>query len=234
MVLDDIIINYYPILKKNKLFKSVDKEDIGNLLKCLSAKTKTYSKNDIIHMDGDNISYIGIILSGRVQIIKEDYFGNRTILSNLDEGEIFGEAFACANISKIPVTVISATESVILFIDYKRIITVCSSCCVFHLKLIGNMLNILATKNLMLNHKIDCLSKRTTRERLLTYLSFQSKKAESNSFTIPFNRQELADYLCVDRSAMSSELGKMRDEGILDFKKNKFTLYQDNLSLKSS
>lgn len=217
--------NYYPILKKNMLFEGIDEMDIGSLLKCLSASTKKFSKGDIIYMDGETILHVGIILSGRLQIVKEDYFGNRTIMSDLGVGEIFGEVFACSKIDKIPVTVISAMDSEILFINYRQILAVCPSSCEFHLKLISNMLDILALKNLMLNHKIDCLSKRTTRERILTYLSFQSRKAESSSFKIPFNRQELADYLCVDRSAMSSELGKMRDEGIIEFNKNKFTLH---------
>lgn len=219
------MVKYYPVLKNNLLFDGMDEEDIGSMLKCLSANDKKYNKSDIIYMDGDTISHVGIVLSGKVQIIKEDYFGNRTIMADLGEGEVFGEVFACSKTDKIPLTVVSATDSVILFVNYRRIITVCSSSCEFHLRLIENMLGILAMKNFMLNHKIDCLSKRTTRERILTYLSFQSKNAKSNSFTIPFNRQELSDYLCVDRSAMSSELGKMRDEGILEFNKNNFILH---------
>lgn len=219
------MVNYYPVLKKVMLFDGIDEADIGSLLKCLSANEKKFNKGDIIYMDGDTILHVGIVLSGKVQIIKEDYFGNRTIMTEIGEGEIFGEVFACSKTDKIPVTVVSATNSVVLFVNYRHVITVCSSSCEFHLKLIENMLGILARKNFMLNHKIDCLSKRTTRERILTYLSFQSKKAKSNSFTIPFNRQELADYLCVDRSAMSSELGKMRDEGMVEFNKNKFTLH---------
>lgn len=160
----------------------------------------------------------------QVQVVKLDYLGNRNILTELSTSEIFAETLACVGVKSSPVSVLSVTASEILFIDYSKIITACTSACVFHAKLIENMLRLIAAKNLLLNQKIELISKRTTREKLLTYFAFQAEKAGNKSFTIPFTRAETADFLCVDRSAMSRELCKLRDEGLLQFSKNSFTL----------
>lgn len=212
------------ILKGVTLFEGLTEEELGDVLGCLSAKSTKYGKNQIILQHGDRTTYIGIVLSGQTQIMKEDYYGNRNLIANLSEGMLFGETFVCADIKTLPVTVISITESEILWIDYRRIISPCTQICSFHSTLIYNMLRIVSMKNLLLNQKIEFTSKRTTREKLLAYLSSEAQKAESNQFQIPFNRQELADFLCVDRSAMSAELSRLRDDNLLLFHKNQFTL----------
>ena len=166
------------------------------------------------------------MLTGNVHVIQEDFWGNRTILANIEPGELFGEAFSCAGLDKLPVSVLAVQDSEVLMIDYRKIITTCSSSCVFHTALIHNMLRILADKNVMLTQKMELLTKNTTREKLLAYLSLQAQQAGSTKFNIPFNRQGLADYLSVDRSAMSAELSKMQKDGVLVYKKNRFELLQ--------
>ena len=173
-------------------------------------------------MSGDAVNFVGMILSGSVQIIKEDPDGRVAILTELSISDIFGEVFACAGISHSPVTIQASEDSEILFIDYNKIITSCSSACPFHARLIENMLKLIAVKNLLLNQKIEILSKRTTKEKLLCYFDLQ--RGAARKFNIPFNREELARYLCVDRSAMSNELCKMRDEGLIRFIKNTFEI----------
>lgn len=217
---------YFETLKSVALFEKIAETDFVHMLNCLDARLAVYEKDNIIFLTDDTISQVGIILSGKVQIIKEDYLGNRTILAELSVANVFGETFACAGVSRSPVTVLAVTGCKVLFINYRKIVTTCSSACVFHTRLIENMLKLLANKNLMLNQKIQFISKRTTRERLMAYFAVQMEKAKSNRFTIAFARHELADYLCVDRSAMSRELSKMRVEGILNFKGNRFEVFE--------
>jgi len=215
---------YFKILKAVTLFENLKEEELESVLSCLSSKISKYGKNQIILQHGDCISDIGIVLTGQTQIVKEDYYGNRNLIANLSEGMLFGETFVCADIKTLPVSVISTTESVILWIDYHRIISPCTQVCSFHSTLIYNMLRIVSMKNLLLSQKIEFTSKRTTRDKLLAYLSSEAQKSESNHFIIPFNRQELSDYLNVDRSAMSAELSKLRVEGVITYTKNHFTL----------
>lgn len=213
---------YYNVLKDVLLFEKIDENELMSLLKCLSAKKSIYTKNSMIVLAGDDISQIGIVLSGNIQILKEDLFGNRTILTELSSSDVFLETFVCSGITKSPVTVLATTTCEILYVNYKKITTTCSSSCIFHTVLIENMLKLIANKNLMLNQKIEIISKRTTREKLISYFNLQIKKSKSKSFVIPFKREEFADFLCVDRSAMSRELSKMRDEGIIQFKGSSF------------
>jgi len=212
----------FETIKSNPLFQKIAYSDFEQMFGCLSAKTARYKKDDIILLSGDAVNFVGLILSGGVKIIKEDINGNVAIITELSTSEIFGEVFACAGIAQSPFTIQAADDVEILFIDYKRIVTSCSSACLFHARLIKNMLQLIAQKNLILSQKIEILSKRTTREKLLCY--FDMQRGAAKRFTIPFNREELAHYLCVDRSAMSNELCKMRDEGLLMFKKSTFEL----------
>jgi len=218
---------YFDLLKSLDLFERISDIDLENMLNCLDAKLCVYEKDNMIFLTGDAISKVGIVLSGSVQVIKEDFLGNRTVLVQLSSGDIFGETFACAGVTKSPVTVLAVTGCEVLLVDYKKIITTCSSACIFHTRLIENMLKLLAKKNLMLNQKIELISKRTTREKLMSYFTIQMDKSKSNRFITSFTRHELADFLCVDRSAMSRELSKMRDEGLLTFKGNQFEILQD-------
>lgn len=212
------------ILITSPLFTGIDDIDLSSMLNCLSAKKAAFTKDTYILSAGNTATDVGIVLSGSVNIIKEDFWGNRAILAKMQSGEMFGEAFAFARLQKLPVSVVAAEKSEVLFVDFKKITSTCSSSCLFHTQLIQNILKILAQKNIMLTQKLEHIVKRTTREKLLSYMSEQAIKAGTNSFIIPFNRQELADYLSVDRSAMSNELSKLRDEGILEFSKNNFIL----------
>lgn len=211
-------------IKKTPLFVGIEEHDIEKMLQCLQATSKKFKKGAFILVEESPIADVGIVLSGSVSIIKEDYWGNRVILAKVQAGELFGETFSCAELQKLPVSVVADESVEVLFINYKRIITTCSSTCAFHTKLIENMVQVLAEKNIIFMQKMDVITKKTTREKLLAYLSAEAKKTGKNQFRIPFNRQELADYLAVDRSAMSKELGRLRDEGILEFKKNYFQL----------
>ena len=212
----------FDVAKDNQLFQEIAFSDFEPMLVCLCARTSTYKKGDIILLSGDSINFLGLILSGGIKIIKEDMNGNITILTKLSVSEIFGEVFACAEIFHSPVTVQAIEETEVLFFDYSKIVVSCTNACRFHTRLIKNMLKLLAQKNILLNQKIEILSKRTTREKLLCFFDFQ--KGVANEFTIPFTRDEMANYLCVDRSGMSRELCKMRDERMIRFKKNLFEI----------
>lgn len=216
---------YLDILKTVKLFKDIEEADLQPLLSCLSAKTIHFNNGQTVFLSGESIKQFGIVLSGQLNVVQDDYYGNRSILARIDVGDLFGESFACVKAETIPFSVITTSESEILFIDYHRLSFPCTKACSFHRRLIQNMLSIVSMKNISLTKKIEFTSKRTTREKLMAYLSAEAQKAGSSHFSIPFNRQELADYLCVERSAMSAELSKLRDDGILSFRKNQFELY---------
>jgi len=192
------------------------------VINCMDAKTKSCGKGEVILLTGDRADHIGQLLSGSVQVIKESADGNITILTELAPPELFGEVFACAGIARSPVTVQAAEKCRILLFNYKKVITLCPSSCSFHSKLVENMLGIIAQKTLALNQKIEILSRRTTRDKLLAF--FDAQRGTAKKFTIPYNREELAQYLCVDRSAMSGELCKLRDDGLIRFRKNEFEL----------
>jgi len=216
--------NYINIIKKNQLFSGIEEKEIEAMLKCLNAKINLYDKNQYIYRFGENIYSVGLVLCGSVYLVKDDFLGNQTILSEAGVGQIFGETYACVPAETLEVSIITAEASEVMFLDIQRIMNVCSSACVFHTRLIRNLLSVLAEKNLSLTRKIMHMSQRTTREKLLSYLSAEAQKNCSTVLEIPFNRQQLADYLAVDRSAMSNELCKLRDDGILSFNKNCFKL----------
>ena len=210
------------ILKQTEVFQDMKTADIEAILSCMAANTKKYAKDSFVLNFGDTITSLGIVLSGQVNVIMEDYWGNRNIITMIKEGMTFAESYACAENVPLRVSVQAAEDTEVLWMDVKKILTVCSSSCAFHNSLIKNLVTLLATKNLIMNNKLTFLTQRSTREKLLAYLYSQSKSRGSNAFSIPFDRQQLADFLSVDRSAMSNELSKLRNEGILEFNKNHF------------
>ena len=216
--------NITDTLDKMPLFQGIAKAELGQLITCLSGGERKYEKGQIIFMAGDTPKHLGVVLEGNVRVFREDLLGNRTILGEFGPGDLFGETFALARAEAFPVTVAATQPSQVLLIEGWRVTGTCPHCCGFHNRLIENMMAILARKNLLLTEKMEIMAKRTTRDKLLYYLSAQSQRTGNLTFLIPFNRQELADYLCVDRSAMSSELGKLQKEGILTFERNSFTL----------
>ena len=215
---------YFPILINSPLFKNIKESELSGMLECLQAVEKSYCKNSDIFIAGQRALYVGIICAGRVQVVKDDVMGNRSIQANLSTGDIFGETFACAGIDILPVSVVAREDTDVLLLDYRRIMDSCGSACGFHNRMIENMLRIMAEKNLFLNRKLDIASARSTREKIMKYLLYYAGEKGSLVFDIPLNRQELADYLSVDRSAMSAELGRMRDEGLIEFDKSRFEL----------
>ncbi|MBQ4154512.1 MAG: Crp/Fnr family transcriptional regulator [Clostridia bacterium] len=173
---------------------------------------------------GEYLNDIVVLVEGALHIQKDDYWGNRSILGQIAVGEMFGEAYVAPESGVLLNDVVAIEDSTVMFFDVKRIITTCPTACRFHLMVVQNMFFAISEKNRKLVQKLGHMSKRSTREKLISYLSEQAKKQNSASFTIPFNRQQLADFLSVDRSAMSNELCKMRDDGLLEFDKNKFKL----------
>ena len=212
------------ILALCPLFFGIRQEDMGTMLSCLYAKQKSFSKGEIILGEGAPAELIGVVLSGMVQVVREDYFGNRSMMAKLGPAEMFAEAFALAGVEGMPVNVVAAENSEVMMIDVSRISRPCAKACGFHQQMIYNLMRILALKNLACNQKIEVVSRRSTREKLMAYLLLQAKRAKKSTFLIPFDRQELADYLEVDRSGLSTEIGKLRREGIIDCEKNRFTI----------
>jgi cAMP-binding proteins - catabolite gene activator and regulatory subunit of cAMP-dependent protein kinases len=215
---------YFEIIKQCLLFAGIEDSNLRALLDCLAATPHSYKKNEFVFSSGDAVHFVGVVLSGSVHVLQEDYWGNRTILAHIPPGGLFGEAFSCAEVDSIPVSVIAAEKTEVLLIDYKQIITNCSSSCMYNIILIKNMMKLLAQKNILLTQKMEIITHRTTRERLLAYLSAQAIKAGKSHFTIPFDRQQLADYLSVERSAMSAELSKMQSDGLIRTDRSKFEL----------
>ncbi len=216
--------NYSDVLKKCRLFDDIGDDNLIAMLGCLRAKVRAYGKNQAIMSEGEKASDIGIMLKGRAQLIRDDYYGNRSIVANIQPSQLFAESFVCAGADTVPVDIIATEDSEVMLIDGYHILHTCSNSCSFHNQMIFNLMRIVANKNLIFDQKIEITSKRTTREKLLTYLMHQSKANGSNSFVIPYDRQELADYLEVDRSGLSAEISKLRREGVLQCRKNEFTL----------
>lgn len=217
---------FFSVLRKCPLFFGIEDNDLLALLGCLNAKTESFDKKYTIITEGNPAEFIGIMLSGSAQIFKVDYNGNRSIVQNIEQSEMFCEAFACAEVSSIPVTIVAKEPCEVMLINCRRLMHSCTNACGFHQQLIFNLMKNLAAKNIQFHQKIEITSQRSTRDKLMTYLLIQAKKHGSNSFEIPFSRQELADYLDVERSGLSAEISKLRREGILESHKHSFTLLQ--------
>lgn len=215
---------YFDVLRSCLLFNQINDDSLINLLTCLKAKVKIYDKKEVIISEGEASKNIGIVLSGKIQIIRNDLYGNRSIVGYVTPSEIFAESFACAEISAIPVSIVASEKSEVMLIDCQHIMHTCTNSCGFHQQLIFNLMKNIASKNISFHQKIEITSKRSTREKLLAYLNLQAKKSNSKSFDIPFNRQELADYLEVERSGLSMEISKLKKEGIIKNKKNHFLI----------
>ena len=215
---------YYSILERCSLFEGIVIEDLRAMMGCISGRTVSYSKGQFIAREGDTATNVGLVLSGAVRMEREDYYGNRSIVAHIGPGELFGETYACAGLSALPISIVADEDSTALLMDCRRILSTCSSACAFHSRIIYNLLKLVATKNLVFDQKIQIISKRTTREKLMAYLLNQAKLRGSNQFSIPYDRQELADYLEVDRSGLSAEISKLRKEGVLESEKSRFQI----------
>jgi CRP-like cAMP-binding protein len=211
-------------LSECPLFHGLAERDVITLLRCLSSRERRYEKGETALREGDPPTFAGIVRSGRVLVVKDDYFGKRHIVAEVGPGGLFAESLVCAEAETSPVTVIAAVKSTLLLIEYSGIITTCPNACGFHTILIKNMMRILAMRNRQLIDKLEHLTRPNVREKALSYLSERAKAQGTAVFEIPFDRQGLADYLAVDRSALSRQLSALRDEGVIKFRKNRFEL----------
>ena len=216
---------YMDVLLKSDVFSGIDSAEVSAMLKCLDAFKREYSRGEFILRYGSRTECTGLLLSGSIHIIREDFWGRRDIIAELKPGDTFAESYACTG-APMSVETMANSDCVVLYLNMQRVVKVCPSSCAFHTRLIVNLLSAIARSNLRLNEKLNYVTRRSTREKLLSYLSAQARLASSSTFDIPLNRQQLADFLSVDRSAMSAELSRMRSEGIISFEKNHFTLFK--------
>ncbi len=216
--------DFFPILRASSFFSGISEDELMAMLSCLDIRKESFARDAFILRAGDTVESIGFVLSGNVLVIQEDIWGNRNILSKAGPGETFAVAFACAAGSVMNASVIAETPVTVMFLNVKRILNVCPSACAHHSRIIRNLLGELAEKNLRFSEKLTHMGQRNTRSKLMSYLSAEAQRLGKYEFDIPFSRQQLADYLAVERSGLSVELGKMQKEGLLEFHKNRFRL----------
>lgn len=252
---------YMKMLKKSKLFSGLSEEDILSIPECLSVRVTSYEKGGCILRAGTHTSDMGLLLSGRAIITQEDFWGNRNVMSIISEGQTFAEVYACTSNSVLGVSVYAEQDCSVLFLNVQKLLDGSQDTFPGYSALIRNLLADLASKNLRLSEKVTHMSRRTTRDKLISYLSQEAersrlstyvpqsaaftrssspntkqhtsnrKSADTVEFDIPYNRQQLADYLGVDRSGLSNELCRLRDEGLIEFHKSHFVLKSRDIRL---
>ncbi len=215
---------FLSVLRSSQLFSGISEDELTAMLSCLGTRKEDFPKGTFVLRAGDTVDSIGLVLSGSVLIIQEDIWGNRNILSKAGPGQTFAAAYACAPGSRLNAGVLAETPVTVIFLNVKRILDVCPSACTHHNRIIRNLLSELAEKNLRFNEKLTHMGQRTTRSKIMSYLSAEAQRRGKYEFDIPFSRQQLADYLAVERSGLSSELGKMKKDGLLDYRKSHFIL----------
>lgn len=215
---------YIEILKQTKIFEGVHESEIEAMLSCLNARLQNYKKGEYVFRRGESLVHITVLVKGSLYVQSDDYWGNRDIVNKISVGETFGDAYIAPGSGAITNDVVAIEDSSVIFFDVKKVMTVCSSMCRFHSMVVQNLFYSISEKNRNLVAKLGHISKRSTRDKLMSYLSDEAKRNGSSSFSIPFNRQQLADFLSVDRSAMSNELSKMRNDGLIEFNRNSFKL----------
>ena len=215
---------FFPALHAAALFSGISDDELAAMLSCLGARINTFPKGTRLLRAGEQVEEVGLVLAGSALIMQEDIWGNRNILSKTGPGQTFADVFACAPGAVLNVSVEAESTMTVMFLHIRRVLSVCPSACSYHSRFIRNLLGELAEKNLRLNEKLTHMGQRTTRTKLMSYFSAEALRRGVYEFDIPFSRQQLADYLGVERSGLSVELGKMRDEGLLDFHKSHFLL----------
>lgn len=212
-------------MEKSVLFWGIKEEDLERVISCFDVKLSRYDREQFVIHQGERAKGVGLVVSGQLHIIREDFLGNREILTEVETGDIFDEVYAVLADECQSIAVVTVQQAEVAFFSIDKMLTTCSSNCSFHNIIIKNMLRVMAQKNLMLTRKMAHLSRKSIREKLVSYLSDESSRQGKREITISFNRQQLADYLSVERSALSRELSKMKDEGLIEFYKNHFVLY---------
>ena len=221
---------YLDVLSQCPLFAGISPEETGRMLHCLGGKKVDVAKGQPVFLEGDSAGAMGLVLSGMVQIVRDDFYGNRSVLAAISPGGLFAEAFACAGVETLPVSVIAIQGSTVLLLDCKRMLSGCAVGCSFHSRLVQNLLAVIARKNLTLTRKIRCMSQKTTREKLMAFLLDEAKQHGSPEFVIPFDRQALADYLGVERSAMSAEISRLKKDGLIESRGSRFRVHDPDRS----
>lgn len=211
-------------LSKIPIFQGIEEPEIASLLQCLQATERTYQKGETILSEGTVTENMGIVLSGMALISCGDIWGNTSVLGHVTPGSVFAEVYACIPEEPLLITVSAAEDTTVLFMNVGRILSTCTNACPFHTRLARNLLTVCAHKSLQLSQRILHTSSKSIRGRLMSYFSQCAKQAGNSTFQIPYNRQQLADYLGVDRSAMCHELSKMQKEGLISYEKNRFLL----------
>ena len=211
-------------LSKIPIFQGIEEPEIASLLQCLQATERTYQKGETILSEGSVTENMGIVLSGMALISCGDIWGNTSVLGHVTPGSVFAEVYACIPGEPLLITVSAAEDTTVLFMNVGRILSTCTNACPFHTRLARNLLTVCAHKSLQLSQRILHTSSKSIRGRLMSYFSQCAKQAGNHIFHIPYNRQQLADYLGVDRSAMCHELSKMQKEGLISYEKNRFSL----------
>jgi len=218
------MLEVFPVLNHCALFVDIQETQYNSLLNCIQAYCKTFQSNEYIFLSGDEVNFVGIVISGSLELIKENPAGLKHILDFVGPTQLFGEGIVCTQFRVSPVSVRVKEPSQILFIPYERILKTCSNSCTFHLQIIKNMMMILGEKNQVLNQKIELLALKGMREKLATYLLLESQKNHSLTFQIIPNRNELADFLNVARTSMCRELSRMKEEKLIDYYQNSFRI----------
>ena len=221
---EDLRMEYLEVLQGSELFAGVEADSLREMLGCLGPRIAEYEKDEVILATGACTQDFAVVLRGAVLIVQDDYWGNRNILSALAPGELFAESFAARPDAPLNVSAIADAPTAVMFLGLKRVLATCPTACPHHRRIIDNLLAALADKNHRLNEKLTHISQRGTRQKLLSYLSAEAQKKGTPIFEIPFNRQQLADYLSVDRSALSAELSKLKAEGVLDYQRSVFKI----------
>lgn len=219
--------NFPGVMKQSPFFEGIAEEEEEAILKGLEAHVSTYGKQNYILHCGENVKEMGLVISGTILIQQEDFWGNRNLITRISPGDVFAETFACVQKRNINVSVIAEEDASVLWLNVQNILMAEKNTESWKVILLRNLLENMAEKNLRFNEKLTHMGKRNTRGKLLSYLSGEAQKQNASEFDIPFSRQQLADYLSVERSAMSAELGRLRDEGFLSFHKNHFCLNKD-------
>lgn len=214
------------------LFEGLSPEEVSSVLECFGTGERRFARGECLIGEGDRVSDIGIVAAGSVRVERTDYRGNRTIIASFGTGAVFGESFACAGIPRSPVSVVAESDGAALFLPFERLLRTCENACGFHRRIVENMIRMIARKNLVLNGRLEIVSLRTIREKALAYFASLPREPAASEgaavgYTVglPFSRTELADYLCVDRSALSRELGLMRDAGVIALEDRRVTVF---------
>lgn len=220
---------YFDVLSQCPLFAGISQEELKSMLGCLDGRIIKTPKGSPVFLEGEPATFVGVVLSGKVQILRTDFYGNRSVLTVVSPGGLFGEAFACAGVETLPVSAMALENAGVLLLDCRRVLTSCPNACPFHKKLVQNLLRGIAQKNLILTQKIRCMSQKTTQEKLMEFLLEQAKQHGRAEFVIPYDRQALADYLGVERSAMSAEISKLKKAGRIDCSGSRFRVLIPNM-----